>query len=201
MRLRPWFYNALYRMNLAPWDKEVRPVLKELVSSGRLSPAELPTAVDLGCGTGAEAVYLAAQGFGPVLGVDFSPVAVRRGQARARAAGVGERCQFLRADLTAATVPGLADQYDLVCDFGALNDTVGAQRVAVAELIRRITRPGGKVLLWCFQADKAELPAPARMTPMIAPGEEKELFAETFDIEYLPTRPRSAMLLMTRRSA
>ncbi len=201
MRLRPWFYNMLYRMNVAPWDKEVRPVLKELIADGRLSPAELPTAVDLGCGTGAEAVYLASQGFGPVVGVDFSPVAVRRAQARARSAGVEQSCSFLRADLTATSVPGLADSYDLVCDFGALNDIEGAGRLALAATISRITRPGGKALLWCFQADKAELPKPARMTPMIAPGEEKELFAETFDIEYLPTRPRSAMLLMTRRSA
>ncbi|MGA8116121.1 MAG: class I SAM-dependent methyltransferase [Actinocatenispora sp.] len=201
MRFRPWFYNTLYRLNMAPWDKEVRPVLKELVESGRLSPKEFPSAVDLGCGTGAEAVYLATQGFGPVRGVDFSPVAVRRGQARAEAAGVADRCEFLRADLSATPVPGLADQYDLVCDFGALNDMVGEARQAVATTIRNLTRPGGKALLWAFQADRASLPAPARMTPMIAPGEEKELFGESFDIEYLETRPRTAMLLMTRRTA
>lgn len=201
MRLRPWFYNTLYRLNMAPWDKEVRPILQELVESGRLTPDEFPSAVDLGCGTGAEAVYLATQGFRPVAGVDFSPVAVKRAQARARAAGVEEHCTFLRADLGKSPVPGLAGQYDLVCDFGALNDMVGEARQAVAGTIRSLTRPGGKALLWCFQADRESLPAPARMTPMIAPGEEKELFGDSFDIEYLPTRPRTVMLLMTRRSA
>ncbi|MFC4149879.1 class I SAM-dependent methyltransferase [Micromonospora mangrovi] len=199
MRLRPGFYNTLYRFNLAPWDKEVRPQLTELVESGRLTPTELPRALDLGCGTGAEAVYLARQGFGPVVGVDFSPVALRRARARAKAAGVADRCTFTEADITAGPIPGLADSYDLICDFGALNDTEGEQRQAVARAIHRLSRPGGRVLLWCFQGDKSALKGGAKMAPMIAPSEEKELFGDAFDLEYLPTRPRTVMLLMTRR--
>lgn len=199
MRLRPWFYDTLYRFHLAPWDKEVRPQLTELVESGRLTPAEYPAALDLGCGTGAEAVYLARQGFGPVLGVDFSPVALRRARARASAAGVADRCAFTRADITAGPIPGTRDRYDLICDFGALNDTEGEQRLAVARAIHRLSRPGGKVLLWCFQGDKEQLKGGAKLAPMIAPGEEKELFGDAFDIEYLPTRPRTVLLLMTRR--
>ncbi|SCL14692.1 Methyltransferase domain-containing protein [Micromonospora nigra] len=199
MRLRPWFYNTLYRFNVAPWDKEVRPQLTELVESGRLTPAEYPAALDLGCGTGAEAVYLARQGFGPVLGVDFSPVAVRRARARASAAGVADRCTFTEADITAGPIPGTRDQYDLICDFGALNDTEGEQRLAVARAIHRLTRPGSAVLVWCFQGDKEQLKGGAKMAPMLAPAEEKELFADAFELEYLPTRPRTLMLLMTRR--
>ncbi|HEY0700550.1 MAG TPA: class I SAM-dependent methyltransferase, partial [Micromonospora sp.] len=101
MRLRPWFYNTLYRFNIAPWDnKEVRPQLYDLVSQGRLTPKELPTVLDLGCGTGAEAVFLAMKGFRPVVGVDFSAVALRRARARAEAAAVADRCSFLQADVT-----------------------------------------------------------------------------------------------------
>lgn len=199
MKLRPGFYNTLYRLNLAPWDKEVRPELPDLIGSKRLDPAELPSAIDFGCGTGAEAVYLAQHGFGPVLGVDFSPVAVKKAKARAQAAGVADRCDFVHADLTAGPVPGAAAQYDLVCDFGALNDLEGEARLAVAGKIRDLCRPGGKSLIFCFQGDKEALSGPAKMTPMIAPGEEKELFGDAFDIEYLPTRPRTVMLLMTRR--
>ncbi|HEY0696445.1 MAG TPA: methyltransferase domain-containing protein [Micromonospora sp.] len=199
MRLRPGFYNFLYRLNMAPWDKEVRPHLVELVESGQLNPKEYPRALDLGCGTGAEAVYLARQGFGPVLGVDFSPVALRKARARAQAAGVSDRCQFSQADITAGPIPGASDEYDLICDFGALNDTEGEQRLAVARAIHRLSRPGSKVMIFCFQGDKTQLSGAAKMAPMIAPGEEKELFGEAFDIEYLPTRPRTVMLLMTRR--
>ena len=35
MRLPPLFYDVLYQLNAAPWDKVVRPVLVELVESGR----------------------------------------------------------------------------------------------------------------------------------------------------------------------
>lgn len=199
MRLRPWFYNTLYRFHLAPWDKEVRPQLVDLVESGRLRPEELPRVLDLGCGTGAESVYLAGKGFGPVVGVDFSPVALRRARARARSAGVADRCTFTQADVTAGPIPGLADSYDLICEFGMLDDTVGEERLAVARAIHRLSRPGGKVLLWAFQADKSQLSGSAKLTPMLAPGEEKELFGDAFDLEYLPTRPRTLMLLMTRR--
>ncbi|MEO3777941.1 class I SAM-dependent methyltransferase [Micromonospora sp. B11E3] len=199
MRLRPWFYNTLYRFNAAPWDKEVRPQLVELVEAGRLTPTELPRVLDLGCGTGAESVYLAGRGFGPVVGVDFSAVGLRRARARAEAAGVTDRCTFVQADVTAGPIPGLADSYDLICEFGMLDDTQGEERLAVARAIHRLSRPGGKVLLWAFQADKEQLKGGAKMAPMIAPGEERELFGEAFELEYLPTRPRTLMLLMTRR--
>jgi SAM-dependent methyltransferase len=199
MQLRPWFYNLLYRLHAAPWDKQVRQVLVELVESGRLDPASLPTVLDLGCGTGAESAYLASHGFSRVDGVDFSPVAIRQARRRAEAAGVTGRCHFHQADLTAGPPSGLAARYDLICDFGTVDDLAGSQRQAAAALITRLCRPGGKVLEFAFQADKAELSRPARLTPMFAPGEEKELYSGAFDIEYLPTRPRTVMLLMTRR--
>lgn len=201
MRFGPRFYNILYRLRMAPWDKEVRPVLDELVAAGRVDLARVATAVDLGCGSGAEAVHLARNGVRRVDGVDFSPVALRRARARAVAAGVADRCAFHQADLTAGPVAGLADHYDLVCDFGALNDTEGTDRQAVARLITALCAPGGTALVWAFQGDKSQLSGPAKIAPMLAPGEEKELFGDAFDIEYLPTRPRTAMLLMTKRQA
>ncbi|MGH7320729.1 MAG: class I SAM-dependent methyltransferase [Candidatus Rokuibacteriota bacterium] len=54
----------------------------ELVASGRLSPQAFRRAIDLGCGSGANAIFLAEHGF-DVSGVDFSPVALRKAQAKA----------------------------------------------------------------------------------------------------------------------
>lgn len=198
MRLRPGFYNLFYRLNLAPWDKEVRPELVSLVESGRLTPQAQRSVLDLGCGTGAEVVYLATQGFPDVVGVDFSPVAIRKAQARAKAAGVEDRCRFVRADVT-RPIPGIAASYDLILDFGALNDTQGEQRLAVANLIRRLSHPGTVVLEFCFSGDKEQLPALAKLTPMLAPGEEAALFAADFEIERLPSRERTVSLVLTRR--
>jgi len=198
MRLRPGFYNFFYRLNLAPWDKSVRPELVALLDQGRLSPDRQRSVLDLGCGTGAELVHLAQRGFKELVGVDFSPVAVRRAQARARAAGVADRCRFVLADVT-RPMPEVEDSYDLILDFGALNDTEGEQRQAVADVIRRMSHPGTVVLSFCFSGEKEQLPALARLTPMLAPGEEAGLFAADFDIEHLPSRERTVCFLLTRR--
>lgn len=199
MRLRPGFYNILYRLGLAPWDKAVRPELVELIGEGRLSPERQRSVLDLGCGTGAEVVYLAGQGFPHVVGVDFSRVAIRKAEVRARAAGVQDRCRFVLADVTGPDVAAVEGSYDLILDFGALNDTEGEQRKAVAAAIRRMSHPGTVVLAFCFSGAKEELPALARLTPMLAPGEESALFADDFDIEHLPSRERTVSMLLTRR--
>lgn len=76
--------------------------LTEVVPPGR--------ALDAGCGTGADAVWLAAQGW-RVTGVDVAPTALAHADARARAAGVADRVTWVAADLT-TWEPG--ERFDLV---------------------------------------------------------------------------------------
>lgn len=204
--MRPWLYSALYRSRIAPWDGELRPEIVQLVNDGVLTSDQHPTVVDLGCGTGRESVFLAEQGFS-VTGVDFTKVALRRARRRAAAAGVTGQCQFVRGDLTAPEGPGLQASYDLLIDFGTLDDLVGRDRLAMAGLIHRLSRPGSVFLLWCFYAAPEDLPqarwsGASRMLMTITPGEEKELFGDAFDITRLPTPPppeNCACFLMTRR--
>ncbi len=69
--MKAWAYDLMYR-SWAPWDAVgVRPDLRRLVDTGRVTSRSHPHAVDLGCGTGANVVYLAQQGFAST-GVDFS---------------------------------------------------------------------------------------------------------------------------------
>lgn len=63
------------------------------------------SALDIACGDGAAAVWLASRGM-TVLGVDVSPVAVRRATGLAAAAGVADRCRFVVADLDAGLPAG-----------------------------------------------------------------------------------------------
>ncbi|PPL19071.1 class I SAM-dependent methyltransferase [Microterricola pindariensis] len=58
------------------------------------------TALDAGCGTGAEAVWLAANGW-QVTGADISDTALARATARADAAGFTDALDWVLADLTA----------------------------------------------------------------------------------------------------
>src|SRR4051812_24402479 len=114
-----------------PWDTGTPdPVLVEMVESRAIAPGR---ALEIGCGTGTNATFLAQHDFN-VLAVDISEVAVNR--ARARAHGL---CRFEVVDFLAATPPGRPFEFvfDRGC-FHVFDDETErvrfAQRVA-AELI------------------------------------------------------------------
>lgn len=74
---------------------------------GDLTPG---TALDAGCGAGAEAIWLAARGW-QVTGADIAAEALRRAAERAAAAGVSQQVQWVQTDLS-IWEPGT--RYDLV---------------------------------------------------------------------------------------
>lgn len=199
-------YNFLYRRG-APWEGGPREELVHLVESGRLDPSSGPRAIDLGCGSGANVVFLAEHGF-DVTGVDFSRVALGKARALADSRGVADNTRFVEADLIAATLGSAEGTYDLVVDYGTIDDFKGERRLAVARHPARLTRPGGHFLMWCFYAARAELPliafdGPSKLSGAITPGEENALFRYDFAIERLSSPPadsRFACFLMTRRT-
>ena len=84
------------------------PVSPYLVEQTRhLAPG---TALDAGCGTGAEAVWLASQGW-LVTGADISSAALDSARQRGHRAGAAGRLSWVEADLTTWEPP---QQYDLV---------------------------------------------------------------------------------------
>ncbi|MEU1587363.1 class I SAM-dependent methyltransferase [Micromonospora sp. NPDC005710] len=58
------------------------------------------TALDAGCGAGAEAIWLATRGW-QVTAVDIAPVALARAAERAAESGLSDRVRWVEADLTA----------------------------------------------------------------------------------------------------
>jgi SAM-dependent methyltransferase len=197
-------YDLLYR-SWAPWDRVgVRTELRAVLDRGDVAPHTHPRAIDLGCGTGANAVHLAEQGF-DVTGIDFSRVAVAEAQARARRAGVEARCRFLEADLTAADLlDGEDTTFDLVLDASTLDDLDPAGRAVLAGHIARLARPGATFLCWCFYARRRDLPlisftGPSRVTPAIEPGEEHALFGASFELVGRQRHGRHEAFLELRR--
>jgi tellurite methyltransferase len=75
-------------------------------------------ALDLACGRGQNAVWLAEQGY-RVHGVDISEVGLELGRIEAARKGVSDLVHFQRVDLDTWQVPGLA--YNLVCVFRFLD--------------------------------------------------------------------------------
>jgi SAM-dependent methyltransferase len=201
------FYDAAYRW-WCPWDGVgVRDELRALLDTGEVTPATHPRAIDLGCGTGANVVELAARGF-DATGVDFSTVALGKARERAREAGVEDRCRFLEVDLTALALPDeVGGPFDLLLDFGTLDDLRPAGRARMAAHVAWLARPDAVVLFYCFYAHRADLPwvsfhGPSRMAPAVEPGEEERLFGATFDLEtFARPHPHVACFLLRRRTA
>ncbi|KOG42510.1 class I SAM-dependent methyltransferase [Streptomyces resistomycificus] len=99
------FWEARYRDSDRVWSGRPNPLLVREASD--LTPG---AALDLGCGEGADAVWLAARGW-QVTGVDISPTALERAAAHAAEAGVGDRTTWERHELGATFPQG---SFDLV---------------------------------------------------------------------------------------
>jgi len=142
--------DAIYRglqLDKIPWNLEEPPeLLVDLVRTGRIAPCE---AVDVGCGAGNYAVWLAEQGF-RVTGIDISPMAIELAAKLARERGVN--CRFLEGDLT-SDQPGLEDSFDFGYDWEVLHHVFPAKRAAFVDNVHRILRPGARHLSVCFSED------------------------------------------------
>jgi SAM-dependent methyltransferase len=109
---------------------------------GLLSPGRV---LELGCGNGRNAAYLASRGC-QVDAVDFSAWAIER--ARGRAAG---SVTFQCCSIFEASIPHGA--YDLVYDSGCFHHVAPHRRADYVDLVRRALRPRGRFGLVCFRPE------------------------------------------------
>ena len=127
-----------------PWNKETPPeALVELVESGRVKPCKT---IDLGCGAGNYAIYLAGRGF-EVTGIDNSPTAIRIAQENANKKGV--KGTFLVADVL-GDLDEVKETFDFAYDWELLHHIFPEKRKKYVENVRRILNPGGKYFSVCF---------------------------------------------------
>lgn len=209
-------YDFMYRVGLARlfWSRVDRWEIRELVEGGPCDPSLLAPpsggpsrAIDLGCGEGGVSIYLAQKGF-DTTGVDFSTAALSLARRAATEAGIDEaRLRFVQADLTGPAIPGVAGPFDLLVDYGTLDDLAVDDRRRAAQLFATLARPGSRLFMYAFYGPRADLPrfnlsGPSRLAPeVIEPEELEQLFGGSWDIERLP-RPASrfiATFLLTRR--
>ncbi|MBE2315799.1 methyltransferase domain-containing protein [Solirubrobacter sp. CPCC 204708] len=141
------------------------------------------TALDIGCGEGADAIWLARAGW-DVTGLDVSAVAVQRAEGAARAAGVDVR--WLVGDFATTEL----DPFDLVTThYPALEKT--PDRTVLRALAAAVT-PGG-TLLYVGHAPLEREAALARgFDPdgYVLPKDVSAFLDDRWEIEVAETRPR-----------
>jgi SAM-dependent methyltransferase len=133
------FWDARYGSADQIWSGNPNPRLVEEVAD--LAPG---TALDVGCGEGADAIWLAARGW-HVTALDVSTVALARAAERAAAAGaaVAARITWQQADILSWEPP--PRQFDLVsAQFMQLPTRV---REALHRRLAAAVRPGGTLLI------------------------------------------------------
>jgi SAM-dependent methyltransferase len=97
------FWDDFYQGRDQVWSGEPNPLLVR--ETAALTPG---TALDLGCGEGGDAIWLARRGW-RVTAVDVSDVALRRAAGHAAEAGVGDGIEWARHDLAQSFPEGLFD--------------------------------------------------------------------------------------------
>jgi len=122
-------------------------------------------ALDLACGTGRHAIYLASLGW-RVTAVDSSAVAI--GLVRERAGGLPVEART--ADLESGQFPIAPAAYDLICDFHYLHRALFPQ-------IREGVRPGGLFVAAIHLVDANATGGPHNPAFLLAPGELPQEFA------------------------
>ncbi len=151
----PESYENLYRGRPAfpgapapkaiPWDvHQAQPRLMELEALGAIKGQVL----DIGCGLGDNAIYLASRGHS-VTGLDSSPTGIE--QARARAADTGVQVRFDVADAT--ELAGYDGAFDTVVDSALYHCLDRTGRQAYAAALHRATTPGARLFIYCFSDD------------------------------------------------
>ena len=134
------FWEQRYAGSSGLWSGEPTRALVDEASG--LPPGR---ALDLGCGEGGDALWLAGRGW-TVTGLDLSPTALRRADAAARAAGLSARVRWEVVDL--ADPAGWPDEaaYDLVTAC-FLQTPLEFPRTEVLHRAADLVAPGGRLLV------------------------------------------------------
>lgn len=170
-------FTFMYRRGRTPWDTGISPpeLVEAVEGAGAMPPGR---ALDLGCGTGTNCLYLARHGW-QATGVDITTPAIAQARKKARAAGkLPGAVRFIRGDVTHLDRLPIGAPCSLILDLGCLHGLPTDRRPAYAAGVAHYATPGALYLLHGFEP---------RMMGMRRVGftqdDIKRLFQDSFRLE------------------
>lgn len=167
----PRDFEAAYRDGTPPWEiGRPQPEVVRLADDGDF----VGDVLDVGCGTGENALLLAARGR-RVLGVDASPLAIERAREKALARGLA--VPFAVAD--ALHLERLRRRFETVLDSGLFHAFGRDGRRAYAHSLGEVLASGGTLHLVCFSDEEPPGPGPNRISEAELGDAFRSLFVVT----------------------
>ena len=169
-------WDSRYRAGDLPWDTG-RPSA-ELMRRLQQNPVKPCRAIEFGCGTGSNSVWLALQGF-DVTGIDISPLAIAAANDRAKHAGVA--VNFLGADVT--DFPDLGPPFEFFFDRGCYHAVRREDAQGYVRSLLKITVPGSSGLVLTGNAKDPH--SPGMGPPVVSEEEIRAELGSVFEIVQL----------------
>ena len=160
---------AAYYASRPPWDIG-RPQAAFVAAADAIRGRVL----DVGCGTGDLAIWLAEHGR-TVTGVDF--LAAPLEQARSKATARGVAVNFLPMD--ALAVGEIPERFDAVTDCGLFHVFDDSGRAAYAASLAKLLEPGAQLFILCMAESEPGTHGPRRVTT----AEIRAAFRDGWDVE------------------
>jgi 2-polyprenyl-3-methyl-5-hydroxy-6-metoxy-1,4-benzoquinol methylase len=136
---------------------------------------EATRALDLGCGTGTNVIYLARQGW-EATGIDYVAQAIE--EAKKKAAEQGVRATFYQGNVTRLEQLPLEGPFDFLLDIGCFHSLTREDQAAYVQQVARLAAPGALYMLY------AGLPRKSNTGVIgISPMEVAQLFTPSFKSE------------------
>lgn len=148
-------WNARYQAGDTPWDcHSTTHALDRVLREWKLQPCRV---LEMGCGTGVNAIHLARRGF-EVTAFDLAPQAIER--ARTRAAQAGATVDFRVADFR--QLADLGAPFPFLCDSGLYHCVRRDLLTDFLDFLERVTAPGS---LWLTLTGNANEPRAGEQGP------------------------------------
>ncbi len=190
-------FEKSYAIADTPWDSGIPSAELVRVLDAGLLPGK--AVLEIGCGTGTNAIALARRGY-RVTAVDFVDLAVRRAREKAREAGL--EIDFRVGDATRIDLGG---PYDVVFDRGVYHGIRTRNLLAFLKMLDRVTREGSRWLCLAGNAKEPMEDGPPVVSEQEFRSELEPLFKILevrefrFTLDREDFRPLAWSILMERR--